>query len=168
MNGACSQFQIKHHNSTLYHSKMNEIMETGNKNTKKIVKKRQRCTKIGMRSSFSRYMPIKPSSYVYMSHTFLFSLQHGRALPIEVEIPSLWVLMEVKLDEAEWVRIRYEQLNLIKNKRLTNFFHGQLYQKRMIQAYNKKISPIQFREGELVLKRVSHNQQDHRGKWQPN
>ena len=34
-------------------------------------------------------------------------------LPIEVEIPSLRVLREVELEEAEWVQARYEQLNLI-------------------------------------------------------
>lgn len=40
-------------------------------------------------------------------------------LPIEVEIPSLKVIMEVGLDEAEWVQSRYDQLNLIEEKCLT-------------------------------------------------
>ena len=46
--------------------------------------------------------------------------------------------------------------------------HGQLYQKRMIRAHDKKIRPRQFQEGELVLKRISQNGQDSRGKWSPN
>ena len=46
--------------------------------------------------------------------------------------------------------------------------HGQLYQKRMIRVHDKKIRPIQFQEGELVLKRIPQNQQDPRGKWLPN
>ena len=46
--------------------------------------------------------------------------------------------------------------------------HGQLYQKRMIRAHDKKIQPRQFQEGELVLKRILQNQQDPRGKWLPN
>ncbi|KAA0046906.1 putative integrase [Cucumis melo var. makuwa] len=39
-----------------------------------------------------------------------FSLVYGMevVLPLEVEIPSLRVLMEAKLDEAEWIRGRYE------------------------------------------------------------
>ncbi|RDY10764.1 hypothetical protein CR513_04665, partial [Mucuna pruriens] len=37
-------------------------------------------------------------------------------LPIEVEIPSLRVLAEAKLDEAEWVQQRLDQLNLIEEK----------------------------------------------------
>ncbi|XP_017985369.1 PREDICTED: uncharacterized protein LOC108663961 [Theobroma cacao] len=96
-----------------------------------------------------------------------FSLVFGMevVLPVEVEIPSLRVLKEVQLEEAEWVNARYEQLNLIEEKRLTALCHGQLYQKRMMMAYGKKVHPRQFQEGELVLKRIFLNQQDPRGKW---
>ena len=73
-------------------------------------------------------------------------------MPIEMEITSLQVLMETKLKEAEWVQARYDQLNLIEKKRLSTLCHGQLYQKIMIQAYNKKERPRQFKERELVLR----------------
>ena len=89
-------------------------------------------------------------------------------LPIEVEIPSLWVLREVELEEAEWVQARYEQLNLVKKKRMKAICHGQLYQKRMMRAHDKKIWPRKFQEVELVLKRISQNRQDSREKWSPN
>ena len=49
--------------------------------------------------------------------------------------------METKFDEAEWVQARYEQLNLIEEKRLSALCHGQLYQKRMMQAHYKKFQP---------------------------
>lgn len=45
-------------------------------------------------------------------------------LHIEVEIPSLRVIMEAGLDEAEWVESIYDQLNLIEEKRLTVVYHG--------------------------------------------
>ena len=32
--------------------------------------------------------------------------------------------------------------------------HGQLYQKRMMRAHDKKIRPKQFQERELVLKQI--------------
>ena len=48
-------------------------------------------------------------------------------LPVEVEIPSLRVLAETDLDEAEWVRKRVDQLNLIDEKRMKALCHGQLY-----------------------------------------
>ncbi|XP_052478893.1 uncharacterized protein LOC128034139 [Gossypium raimondii] len=64
----------------------------------------------------------------------LFSLVYGMeaVLPIEVEIPSLRVLAELKLDEAEWIQSRYDQLNLIEEKRLKAIRHSQMYQKRMM------------------------------------
>ena len=75
-------------------------------------------------------------------------------MPIKVEIPSLRVLREVELEEAQWVQARYEQLNLIEEKRIKAICHGQLYQKRMMRAHDKKIWPRQFQEGELVVKRI--------------
>ena len=97
-----------------------------------------------------------PFSLVYRMEAFL---------PIEVEIPSLRVLMEAKLEEAEWVQARYDQLNLIEENRLKALCHGQLYQKRMMRAHDKKVHPRQFRKGDLILKKILPNQKDQRGKW---
>ncbi|KAL0544945.1 hypothetical protein IC582_020075 [Cucumis melo] len=89
-------------------------------------------------------------------------------LPLEVEIPSLRVLMDAKLDEAEWIRGRYEQLNFVEEKRLAALNHEQLYQRRLMRAYIKKVHPRSFREGDLVLKRILSFQKDYRGKWNLN
>ena len=96
----------------------------------------------------------------------LYSLVYGMEaiLPIEVEIPSLRVLREVELEEAGWVQTRYEQLNLIEKKRMKAIFYGQLYQKRMTRAHDKKIRSKQFQERELVLKWIPQNHQDLCGK----
>ena len=47
-----------------------------------------------------------------------YSLVYGMeaVYPIEVEIPSLRVLMEAELEESEWVKAQYEQLNMIEEK----------------------------------------------------
>ena len=70
-----------------------------------------------------------------------YSLVYGMevVLPIEIEIPSLRVMREVELEEAEWVQARYEQLNFIEEKRMKAICHGQLYQKRMMRAHDKKV-----------------------------
>ncbi|XP_050908948.1 uncharacterized protein LOC127122693 [Lathyrus oleraceus] len=62
-----------------------------------------------------------------------YSLVYGMevVLPIEVEIPSLRVIMEADLNEVEWVQPRYDYLNLIEEKRLTAVCHGPLYQRRL-------------------------------------
>ena len=38
----------------------------------------------------------------------------------------------------------------------------------MKNAFDKKVHPCKFNEGDLVLKKVSQAQKDHRGKWAPN
>ncbi|MCI86817.1 hypothetical protein A2U01_0108098, partial [Trifolium medium] len=48
------------------------------------------------------------------------------------------ILMEAELAEAEWCQNRYDQLNLIEEKCMAAPCHGQLYQKRMKQAFDKK------------------------------
>ena len=75
-----------------------------------------------------------------------FSLVYGMevVLPVEVEIPLIRVLMEAKFTDAEWVQSRYDQLNLIEEKRLTAMCHGQLYQQRMKKAFDKKVKPRVF------------------------
>ena len=60
-------------------------------------------------------------------------------LPIAVQIPSLRILKDVGLNEGEWVQTRLDQLNLVDEKRLVAVCHGQMYQKRMIKAFNKKV-----------------------------
>jgi hypothetical protein len=42
--------------------------------------------------------------------------------------------------------VRYEQLNLVS--------HYQLYQKRMVKVYNKKVRPRVFQEIDLVLRKI--------------
>jgi len=76
-------------------------------------------------------------------------------MSLEVEIPSLRVLMDSELEEAECAKVRYEQLNLIGEKMIAAICYHQLYQKRMAKAYDKKVRPRLFQEGDLVLKKIS-------------
>ena len=46
--------------------------------------------------------------------------------------------------------------------------HGRLYQRRIKNAFDKKVRPRKFNEGDLVLKKMSHAVKDNRGKWAPN
>ena len=89
-------------------------------------------------------------------------------LPFEVEISSLRILAESKLKESEWAQARFDQLNLIKGKRLTAMSHGCLYQRRVKNAFDKKVRLCRFNEWDLVLKNVSQALRNNRGKWAPN
>ena len=119
------QFKIKHHNFTPYRPKMNGAIEAANKNIKKIVAKMTDIYK-----NLHDKLPFALHAYRTAVRTSTgatpFSLVYGTeaVLPIEVEIPSLRVLIEVKPEEAEWVQARYDQLNLIEEKRLKTLCHG--------------------------------------------
>ncbi|RDX65817.1 hypothetical protein CR513_55492, partial [Mucuna pruriens] len=89
-------------------------------------------------------------------------------LAIEVEIPSLRVLAEIELEEVEWIQQRLDQLNLIEEKRLAALCHGQLYQRRIKNTFDKKARPRMFKKGDMVLKKILPNVKDQRGKLTPN
>ncbi|KAG8474563.1 hypothetical protein CXB51_031307 [Gossypium anomalum] len=165
----CDQFKIKHHNSSPYRPKMNGAVETANKNIKKIVGKMNETYR-----DWHEKLPFALLAYRTSVRTSTgatpFSLVYGMeaVLPIEVEIPSLRILTEIRLDEAEWVQSRYDQLNLIEEKRLRAIRHGQMYQKRMMRTYDKKVRPREFHGGDLVLKKILPIQMDFRRKLMPN
>ncbi|XP_075082080.1 uncharacterized protein LOC142166772 [Nicotiana tabacum] len=75
-------------------------------------------------------------------------------IPAEVEIPLLRVIQEAKLDDAEWIRVRQEQLMCIDEKRMDVVRHGQLYQNSTADAFNKRVKPRQFVPRQLVLKKI--------------
>ena len=88
---------------------MNGAIEAINKNVKKIVAKITDTYK-----DWHEKLPFALHAYRTVVRTFTratpFSLVYGMeaVLPIEVEISSLRVLMEAKLEEAEWVQARYD------------------------------------------------------------
>ena len=46
--------------------------------------------------------------------------------------------------------------------------HGQLYQRRISKAYDKKVKPREFIEGDIVLKKIPENRGDPKGKFSTN
>ena len=69
-------------------------------------------------------------------------------IPAEVEIPSLKIIQEDKLSNAEWVSKRIDQLTLIDEKRMVFFCHGQLYRQRMVHAFHKRVRARVFEVGQ--------------------
>ena len=116
----CKDFKIAHHNSSPYTPKMNGAVEAAKKNIKKIIQKM-----VVTYKDWHEMLPFALHGYRTSVRTSTgatpFSLVYGMevVLPVEVEIPSLRVLMEAKLTEAEWCQTMFDQLNLIEEKRLT-------------------------------------------------
>jgi hypothetical protein len=165
----CTKWKIKHSNFSPYRPKMNGAVEAANKNIKKIIQKM-----VVTYKDWHEMLPFALHAYRTTVRTSTgatpFSLVYGMeaVMPLEVEIPSLRVLMDSELEEAEWGKVRYEQLNLISEKRVTAICHHQLYQKRMAKAYDKKVRPRMFQEGDLVLKKLLALPGENLSKWAPN
>ncbi|XP_071909679.1 uncharacterized protein [Coffea arabica] len=169
VDGLCAQFKIKHRNSSIYRPQMNGAVEAANKNLKKIIRKM-----IERHRDWHEKLPYALMAYRTVIRTSTgttpYNLMYGMeaVLPAEVEIPSLRILMEAKLEEAEWIQQRHEQLSLIDEKRLNAICHGQCYQKRVARAYNKRVRPRVFTEGDKVLKHILPAQEEAKGKFAPN
>ncbi|XP_031392416.1 uncharacterized protein LOC116204461 [Punica granatum] len=159
-------FKIQHRNSSPYRPQMNGAVEAANKNIKRIIEKMTVNYKdwhemlpfalLAYRTSIRTSTGATPYSLVYGTEA---------VLPIEMEIPSLRILAEAKLEEAKWIKQRYEQLNLIDEKRLATLCHGQCYQQRMARAFNAKVHHREFKPGDLVMRKVLHIAPDSRGKF---
>ncbi|XP_070034192.1 uncharacterized protein [Nicotiana tomentosiformis] len=160
---------IKHKNSTAYMPQMNGVVKASNKNIEKILRKM-----IDNHKQWHEKLPFALLGYrttVRTSNgTTPYLLVYGieAIIPTEVEIPSLRIIQEAELSDAEWIRSHYEQLDLIDGKRMNAVCHCQLYQNRMSRAFNKRVRPKQFTLGQLVLKRIFPHQDEAKGKFSPN
>nr|XP_033513434.1 uncharacterized protein LOC117278116 [Nicotiana tomentosiformis] len=121
MKAMCEIFKIKYQNSTAYRPQINGAMEDVNKNIKKILRK--------MVDNYKQW---------HKKLAFCFAW---------VEIPSIRIIQEAELSDAEWIWSRYEQLALINSKRINLVFYGQLYQNRMAKDFNQRVRSRQFTTG---------------------
>ncbi|XP_059288235.1 uncharacterized protein LOC132041545 [Lycium ferocissimum] len=125
MKEMCAQFRITHRNSTAYRLQMNGAVEATNKNIKKILRKM-----IDNYKHWHKQLPYALLGYRTTARTLTgatpYQLVYGTeaVIPAEVEIPLLRILQEAELDDAEWIRKRYEQLALMDEKRMIAVCHG--------------------------------------------
>ena len=98
-----------------------------------------------------------------------FSLVYGMeaVLLVEIEMRYLRVALEHQISEVEWAQSRYDQLNLLDERRLRAADHVQAYQRKITRVFRKKVNPKKFQKGDLVLKVLWGLINDPRGKFRP-
>jgi len=126
----CDKFHIQHRFSTPYYPQGNDQAEASNKTIMKILKKTVDdvgrdwhiqlnpalwAYRIGIRTPTS----VKPYSLVYGSEAIL---------PIEVELPSLRVLLKGLINDEEYKISRLQELELLEERRQHAFNHLKAYQ----------------------------------------
>ncbi|RVW29035.1 hypothetical protein CK203_088879 [Vitis vinifera] len=71
-----------------------------------------------------------------------YSLVYGMeaVLPVEIEMGSLRVALEQQIPETDWAQARFDQLNLLDERRLRAADH-RAYQRKMARAFKKRVKP---------------------------
>ncbi|XP_050216005.1 uncharacterized protein LOC126667079 [Mercurialis annua] len=160
---------IEHHKSSPYRPQANGAVEAANKNVKKILAKM-----VETYRDWSKKLPYALHGYRTTARTSTgatpYTLVFGMeaVLPVEVELQSLRVVLEAQIPEYEWARARYEHLTILDEKRMRAMFNNQMYQRRVVRAFNKKVKINKIKEGDLVLKQSRPIPFDPRGKFRPN
>ncbi|XP_059314076.1 uncharacterized protein LOC132064916 [Lycium ferocissimum] len=142
MKDICEQFKITHKNSTAYRPQKNGAVEAANKNIKRILRKM-----VDNYKNWHEQLPYAFLGYRTTTRTSTgaapYLLFYGTEAVIlaKVEIPSLRIIQEVELKDAEWVRNHYEQLAMIEEKRMVAQTHHQLAYSQ--QRRKSKIAPME-------------------------
>ena len=61
--------------------------------------------------------------------------------PVETEMGSLRVVLEQQISETEWAQARFDQLNLLDERRLRAADHVQAYHRKMARVFGKRVKP---------------------------
>ena len=168
VNTLLQKYAIRHHRSSAYRPQTNGAVEAANKNIKRILRKMVETSR-----DWSEKLPFALWAYRTSFHTSTgttpYSLVYGMevVLSVETEMGSLRVALEQQISETEWAQARFDQLNLLDERRLRAADHVQAYQRKMARAFKKRVKPRPLQKGDLVLRILRGLIGDPRGKFRP-
>ncbi|RVW39425.1 Ribonuclease HI [Vitis vinifera] len=107
-----------------------------------------RLLEIGQKSFLLHYGHTAPL-FALLQELRPYSLVYGMeaVLPVEIEMGSLRVALEQQISETEWAQARFDQLNLLDERRLRAADHVQAYQRKMTRAFKKWVKPRPLQNG---------------------
>ncbi|XP_075098054.1 uncharacterized protein LOC142175371 [Nicotiana tabacum] len=93
------------------------------------------------------------STYRTPTQATPYSLIYGvkAVLPLERQIPSLWLAIQEGLTDEENAQLRLEELEALDEKRLETQQSLECYQARLSQSFNKRVYLRSFQVGDQVL-----------------
>ncbi|RVW13091.1 Pol polyprotein [Vitis vinifera] len=139
------RYSIRHHRSSAYRPQTNGAVEAANKNIKRILRRMVETSR-----DWSEKLPFALWAYRTSFRTSTgatpYSLVYGMEamLPVEIEMGSLRVALEQQIPEADWAQARFDQLNLLDERRLRAADHVRAYQRKMARAFKKRVSPDHY------------------------
>ncbi|RVW66483.1 Retrovirus-related Pol polyprotein from transposon opus [Vitis vinifera] len=158
---------IRHHRSSAYRPQTNGAVEAANKNIKRILRKMVETSRDWSRSSLSHCGLIGLLFAPLQEPHLLIGIWHGGSATVEIEMGSLRVALEQQIPETDWAQARFDQLNLLDERRLRAADHVRAYQRKMARAFKKRVKPRPLHVGDLVLRVIRGLIRDPRGKFRP-
>nr|CAN80615.1 hypothetical protein VITISV_038471 [Vitis vinifera] len=136
------RYGIRHHRSSVYKPQTNGAVEVANKNIKRILWRM-----VEMSRDWLEKLPFALWAYRTSFRTSTgatpYSLVYGMevGLPIEIEMGSLRVALEEQIPKADWAQARFDQLNLLDERRLRAADSVRAYLRNMAHAFKKRVKP---------------------------
>uniref|UniRef100_A0A2N9HVR6 Uncharacterized protein n=1 Tax=Fagus sylvatica TaxID=28930 RepID=A0A2N9HVR6_FAGSY len=153
MDQLCEKFGFKQYKSSMYNAPANGLAEAFNKTLCNLLKKVVERSKRDWHERIGEALWAYRTTYRTPTQATPYSLVYGveAVLPLERQIPSLRIAIQEGLTNEENARLRLEELEALDEKRLEAQQHLECYQARLSRAFNKKVKPRSFQQGDLVL-----------------
>jgi len=153
MNKLCAQFSFKQHNSSMYNAPANGLAEAFNKTLCNILKKVVNRSKKDWHERIGEALWAYRTTFRTPTQATPYSLVYGVevVLPLECQIQSLRIAIQEGFSNEDNVRLRLQELEALDEKCLEAQQQLECYQARLYRAFNKKVRPRSFQEGDLVL-----------------
>ncbi|KAJ1700848.1 hypothetical protein LUZ63_000627 [Rhynchospora breviuscula] len=147
------KYKIKWRYSSIYNPRANGLAEAFNKVLIKILRKTVGNNQRNWHEKLLEALWAYRITHRTATQVTPYSLVYGTeaVLPIEVELPSLRVVMASEISLTKQMQLRFQELDGMDERRLAAQQNLELYQARMTRAYEKLSGPRAFRKGELIL-----------------
>jgi hypothetical protein len=148
-----NKYLIKHRKTSPYHPRANGQTEKTNGLLCQILTKTISSSATDCDDKLWSALWAYHTTYKVTTQFTPFQLVYGQEsiLPIEFEIPSLWVAIENRLGDEDSLKAWLYALEALDEKHRDAHLHTYAMQVRRKSYYDSKLRPKQFKEGDLVL-----------------
>ena len=148
----CNKYWIQNVTLTAYSPVANDLAEAFNKTIIKLLKKFISSNKRDWNEKLGECLWAYRTTVRTPTSNTPFSLVYGceAVIPLEIQMPLLWVTLATKMTKEDNNRLRLQELGALDEKRLQTQQQIELYQARISRAFNKKVKQRVFRKGDLV------------------
>ena len=145
MDTLVQEYGIRYHRSSAYRPQTNGAVKAANKNIKRILRKMVKTSR-----DWSKKLPFALWAYCTSFRTSTgttpFTLVYGMevVMHVEIEVGSLRLALEHQIAKMDWLQARYDQLNLLDERRLRVADHMCAYQRKMVLAFRLRVKFRKF------------------------